>query len=397
MRRKINLPLTKELRAEYESGATLAQLAEKYGCAVSTIYTRLRLKKFKTRGRGRGKANLPMAQVISDYQSGMSLRDLGEKYGVSYHTIRTRMNEAGFRCLRYINLPMEEVISDYESGMSATQLGEKYGCSDNTIRTRLKEAGVQLRKYTLGKWVERWGGEERNEKIADMYHQQGKTLQEVGAEFSLTGERVRQILNKMGVGTRERVAKTDLDETEMGELKVMLGEGLTLKKISEHFGMQVRHISAVIKREGLTKTYVPNVKWDYKKAEEEYLSGVPLKEIARRHGLSSYNMIVYVMGRLGHEPRKGSRQVFLPMEEVISDYESGMTQTEIAEKYGCSVPPIARILREAGVQPRSGSRKVLPISEIWFDYESGMTLSQLAKKYGVTRGTIKTRLKETRV
>ena len=353
---------------------------------------------------GRRYINLPMEKVISDYQSGMTLKALCEKYGVSQPTMRGRLISAGVRRSN-INLPMEQVIYDYESGMTLIALGEKYGVSYRTIRDRLVSAGVQIRKYTLGKWVERISKKQgRNEKIAEMY-QQGKTLQEVGNEFGLTGERVRQILNKIGVGTRDRLAKTDLDEAEMEELKVMLGEGLTLKKISERFGMQACVISDLIKAEGLTKTYVPRVSWDYKKAEEEYLSGVPLTEIARRHGLSSYNMIVYVMSNLGH-PRRGEISVArnLPVTQIISEYESGLSFSYLGKKYGVSDMTIKRRLVKAGVQlrPRGSSiarlKKIeLPVDQIWFDYESGMSIRKLAEKYGVSQKTIKRRLREAGV
>ena len=90
-RRKINLPLTKELTAEYESGMTQAQLAEKYDCSISTISTRLRVSP---------KINLPVDQVISDYESGMTLKALTEKYGSTYFMVRNLLVESGFKSVR---------------------------------------------------------------------------------------------------------------------------------------------------------------------------------------------------------------------------------------------------------------------------------------------------------
>ena len=292
---------------------------------------------------------------------------------------------------RKINLPMEQVISEYESGMTLKKLGEKYGVSDTTIRNRLIEAGVQIRSQG-GSFVL----EGRNEKIAEMY-QQGKSLREVGDEFGLTGEAIRQILKKMGVDARGRlVAKTELDEAEFEELKVMLEEGITIVKVAKHFEVNTTIISDLMKKEGLVRKYVPRVSWDYKKAEEDYLNGVPLTEIARRHGVPSYTYLVEVMKRLGHEPRGTTKD--LPMEQVISEYESGMSMVALGKKYDVSHITIRRRLVEAGVQIRKISYRVeLSVEQIISEYESGMSLKALGKKCGVSRNTIRERLVEAGV
>ena len=96
----------------------------------------------------------------------------------------------------------------------------------------------------------------------------------------------------------------------------------------------------------------------------------------------------------------------LPMEQVKSEYKSGMSLSQLARKYGFSAPTIKTRLRESGVRTRSKTHKSndtkrpkakttnLPISQIWFEYESGMKLADLAKKYGVSITTIHRRLKE---
>ena len=174
--------------------------------------------------------------------------------------------------------------------MTLKALTEKYGVSHTTIRERMREAGVQIRKVgrPLGS-IKASEYQDRNIKIAEMY-QQGGNYREIGERFGMCGERVRQIVVACGVEPRKR--GLHLNESELEDLKAMLGEGLTYKEIASHFGVRSENISNLIKREGLTKTYVPRVSWDYKKAEIDYLSGVPLVEIARRQGLSSYTIII---------------------------------------------------------------------------------------------------------
>ena len=99
--------------------------------------------------------------------------------------------------------------------------------------------------------------------------------------------------------------------------------------------------------------------------------------------------------------QRGRGKINLPVERVIYDYGSGMTHAELAEKYGVSTGVIGSRLREAGVRGRQRGRgrgKInLPMDQIWFDYESGMTVSELAEKYGVSPPTIRTRLKRNRM
>ena len=59
----------------------------------------------------------------------------------------------------------------------------------------------------------------RNEEICEMYVA-GSTLQECGERFSISRERVRQILNKAGVPKQRRT-------TEKSDREVFLGVNLT--------------------------------------------------------------------------------------------------------------------------------------------------------------------------
>jgi len=287
------------------------------------------------------------------------------------------------------NLPIDEIKSEYESGMTLAELAEKYEVSINTIRKRLIEAGVQTRRYTRS--IKK---QKRKEIIAEMYHQQGMSLRGVSDELGISRERIRQILNEVGVGTRGLSSKTELNDTELEELKDMLKEGLSIEQVKKHFAITIKTLRLLMKREGLKKHYVPRVSWDYKKAEEEYLSGVPLKEIARRHGVKSYGSVKKVMDKLGHEPR--GKYLKLPIEQIKSDYESGMSISQLKRKYDVSQPTIRDRLIGAGVQIRNGGVDV-PVDEIKSEYQSDMSQRELAEKYGVSRETIRNRLREAGV
>ena len=238
------------------------------------------------------KIKLPMKEIISDYESGMPPTKIGEKYGVGKNTILRRLRENGVKIRpNKIKLPIKEIISEYESGMTTYQLADKYGVGKNTIRERLRENGVKLRPS-------------RNMKRIDLpmeeiisYYQSGSTPKQLADKYGVSEGTIRHRLKKNGVKLRP------------------------------------------------------------------------------------------------------PRIINLPMEEIISEYESGMNAYQLADKYGVTSSTIRSRLRENGVKirpPRNVKRIDLPMEEIISEYQSGMTLTQLAEKYGVSITTIYKRLKKNR-
>ena len=95
-------------------------------------------------------------------------------------------------------------------------------------------------------------------------------------------------------------------------------------------------------------------------------------------------------------------KIKLPVDQIVADYESGLSCHKIADKYAVCFMTIKRRLKEAGVQIRPHARKfqgenALPMDEIIADYERGMSPSKLGEKYGTNQTTIRLRLKEAEV
>ena len=296
MAKKINLPI-EEIISEYEAGMTIYQIADKYGISSSTIQYRLKKNGVKLRPRGgKKRIDLPMEEIISEYESGLSTYQLGEKYGVDDSTIYKRLKENGVKlrsCGGKINLPMKEIISEYQSGLSALKLAEKYGVGDSTIYKRLEENGVKLRP--------------RDSEI-DL------PMEEIISEYE---------------------------------------SGMSTAQLGEKYGVVKSTIGRKLKE-----------------------NGVKLRPSRRRE------------------------RIDLPMEDIISYYESGMTLTQLGEKYGVSYKTIVARLRENGVKirPRGGKKRIyLPMKEIISEYQSGLSALKLAEKYGVAFNTIYRRLKENGV
>ena len=114
----------------------------------------------------------------------------------------------------------------------------------------------------------------------------------------------------------------------------------------------------------------------------------------------------------------GRKRKRLPITQIITDYQSGMTSVEVGEKYGVSSGTILHRLKEAGVKirkrgfggmSRSKSGKIYQEASVrntWdyhnypniaSEYQSGMSLEALGEKYGVSSGTISRNLKKAGV
>ena len=90
----------------------------------------------------------------------------------------------------------------------------------------------------------------------------------------------------------------------------------------------------------------------------------------------------------------------LPIDEIIKDYESGMSMKEMEDWYGVSRSTLVNRLKEAGVyqsRPKGRQKKELPMEEVIKDYESGMPMRRLKHKYKVSFRTLRRRLVESGV
>lgn len=76
-----------------------------------------------------------------------------------------------------------------------------------------------------------------------------------------------------------------------------------------------------------------------------------------------------------------SKKIIERNEKILEDYKSGMTRSELAEKYRLKRSYINVILYRNGVSDKK--RKDARNKQIMEDYDSGMLRSELAKKYGL--------------
>jgi len=177
--------------------------------------------------------------------------------------------------------------------------------------------------------------------------------------------------------------------------------GMSPYQLAKKYGVSDSTIRNRLSEAGVqTRTHAESRRWIELPVDQiasDYQSGMSPKQLAKKYGVSE----VVIRSRLKEAgvrkiTAKERNMMNAPMEQIISDYQSGMSLKKLGEKYGVSNNTIRKRLIEAGVQQERRGRKKIdtPMAQIWFDYESGMSPKDLGEKYGINHQTIRNRLKE---
>jgi uncharacterized protein (DUF433 family) len=89
----LDLPTDKICRL-YRNGATISEIANRFGCSYTAIRNRLVQRDVELRMGGGKSYNLPVSEIIYRYRQGESILALAEAYEVSRPVIRSRLESA---------------------------------------------------------------------------------------------------------------------------------------------------------------------------------------------------------------------------------------------------------------------------------------------------------------
>lgn len=94
----------------------------------------------------------------------------------------------------------------------------------------------------------------------------------------------------------------------------------------------------------------------------------------------------------------GKNKLNLDIEEIINDYNNGMSFKALGKKYNCSSVTIKTRLKKANInKTKKEFFTKEQIEEIIFDYSNGDSLRKIAKKFNCTKESIKLRLKSNNI
>ncbi|EOS52896.1 HTH domain-containing protein [Adlercreutzia caecimuris] len=134
--------------AMYEGGSNLSDIAAQSGFDRNTISQHLRNRGCTLRSGGKhnssGRVNAEMVdEWIAKYETGLTLADIADEYGVSSTAVASHLTKCGIQKRpggkpKIITGEIEvAILREHEEGASLKKLADKYGVSTTTIRTHI--------------------------------------------------------------------------------------------------------------------------------------------------------------------------------------------------------------------------------------------------------------------
>lgn len=245
-------------------------------------------------------------------RNGRSAKDIADDCDVDEATIHRWLNEFDIsKKLKSNPWQSQDVLEElyYDREMSTHEIAEHFDCDQSTIGYWMDKFGLERRNRSGSYERKPW---HNPQTLLKLYFEEGLSPPEIGEKFGCAGKTICKWLNRFGVTTanqRRQEAKRREDPPWRDRTK-------------------------------LEKLYV-----------EQTMSAV---EIAEEFDCKK-STILYWMRKFGIERRSTSESLEIPpvkkarLEELY--FEDDLTQDDIAEEVGCSVPTVCRWMAQYGIQP----------------------------------------------
>lgn len=164
--------------------------------------------------------------------------------------------------------------------------------------------------------------------------------------------------------------------------------GCGTKALAIKYHKAVRTISTILKNNNI-QIKSPGGQIKIKSPQEIidlYLSGDSTCAIAKVYNVDA-STILRILNDNGIDTGRGRRRKTdaETTTKIITDYESGMTMTEVGKKYNLNPVSIMNILDRNGIVKRThGGIYKLPEDDVVQEYLNGDSTGKIAQKYGVT-------------
>ena len=88
-----------------------------------------------------------MLLMANKYRNGATVYQLAQKFGISRHTVSERLKKKGvtMRGQTPVGELIDSMVGLYESGLSLAEVGVRVGASPGTVHRYLRIHGVQMR------------------------------------------------------------------------------------------------------------------------------------------------------------------------------------------------------------------------------------------------------------
>jgi uncharacterized protein (DUF433 family) len=213
------IALGERCRADYESGMTLRQVAEKHGSTFLTVRKGLiaagvSMRRYTTTREKGVEDEARAAEFERRYAAGETLQQIGEAFGVSRERVRQVLRKVGVPSLgwRKENLRQPHPLSEaeieaarlYDEGTRPKDLVQRFGLTHAQLLAAVSRCGYPHK--STAEWARLSGVDEIAARVAALY-QAGTSAAEIARTVPgiRLPERVYWYLRRAGVKARRRV------------------------------------------------------------------------------------------------------------------------------------------------------------------------------------------------
>ena len=249
----------------------------------------------------------------------------------------------------------------------------------------------------------------------------GSSTRELGKKYNTSSSSIAERLREYARKTGQKLVRDTKIVIPMEDVIEELKKGKFYREIAKKYGVSEdvlyqrrklyeqevgKTIEEILSSDG---NFEVNKKRRYVPVEDmvkDWENGMKLLELAEKYNVSRetvINRLKEYQYKTGKQIIKTKRRKEIPLNDIIAEWKAGMTLEKLEQKYNVGRDTISERMRE--FEAETGQKlerdflartpKInLPVEEIVVEWKNGAILEELAQKYGVTRNTIRRRLED---
>lgn len=351
-------------------------------------------------------------QLLELFLETHNVEQVAEKFKLAPATVCHLLSRLGAK--KHIKKIRDDEILDFFTSTKDPDLNNtagRFGVSPSLVRSVLYRNGLYPKDFKPKREAT-----PREIKMIDLY-QKGKTLQEVGDEFGVTRERVRQILAKFHVESREPGKKPKpIDEITQQKIIQLYQDGYSVERIYEALRDSIpskNQLDKVLYDSGI-QLRTAKESWRLnprripdevrQEAERLYLSGYSTVAVAKELGVAQAwvhrHMSINNLLRPSTNPHRKPRIIVSDelTGQIIELYSTGLSTGQVAKELGLVQPTVSGVLRRCGALRAKPQKRTTITSEIRSAviklYATGISTIKVAKELNISTAVVYKILKQ---
>ena len=289
----------------------------------------------------------------------------------------------------------ETFAADYENGMATMDIASVYGVDNMYVHRRLRSYGHKMRRKgpaKIGPLETRPGAKVNKQELKQLSDTTSMTLEELGRHFGVSRERIRQLLDKMGITKRGGHARMIVRKQTVLDEFLFRGDG-NAHAVAAEFGLAVHEVQKTLKEAGLTYMRKKRDKVKAVVYIAEYQAGATIQEIADKHGVTTNSLYAPLRkaGVLKYQ-KKPKRLDPKTSARLTADILKLKGTNELMKKYGVSNGLISLRRAKLGISRRQAPRDLEGFIAKYRDTRNAilenLRTREMCKRFGVSSHSV---------